>query len=77
MMKCVAAVAMLLLASGGVIPQKSATGRVAEFENDEVRVWKAIVTPHAPLTMHRHDHPARDCGAGGRRHENRAAIGRQ
>ncbi len=31
--------------------------RIAEFENDEVRVWKAIVTPNAPLAMHRHEHP--------------------
>lgn len=30
---------------------------MAEFENDDVRVWKAIVTPNNPLTMHRHDHP--------------------
>jgi hypothetical protein len=54
----VAAVTILLLASGGATPpQKSGAGRISEFENDEVRVWKAIVTPHAPLTMHRHDHP--------------------
>lgn len=31
--------------------------RIPQFENDEVRVWKAIVRPNAPLTMHTHDHP--------------------
>jgi predicted component of type VI protein secretion system len=52
------AVAVLLLVSGGAISQqKGGTTRIAEFENDEVRVWKAIVTPNAPLAMHRHDHP--------------------
>ncbi len=52
------AVAVLLLVSGGAISQqKGGTTRIAEFENDEVRVWKAIVKPNAPLAMHRHDHP--------------------
>ena len=33
------------------------TRRFPQFENDEVKVWKSIVTPGAPLAMHRHDHP--------------------
>jgi hypothetical protein len=55
----IAAAAVLLLASGGAAApdQAGGTRRVAEFENSEVRVWKSFVTPHAPLTMHRHDHP--------------------
>jgi hypothetical protein len=54
-----AAAAVLLLASGGAATpdQPSATKRIPEFENDDVRVWKSIVTPNAPLTMHRHEHP--------------------
>jgi len=31
--------------------------RFPQFENDDVKVWKSVVTPKAPLTMHRHDHP--------------------
>jgi quercetin dioxygenase-like cupin family protein len=27
------------------------------FENEEVKVWKAVILPNAPLSLHRHDHP--------------------
>jgi beta-alanine degradation protein BauB len=33
------------------------TQRFTQFENDDVKVWKSIVYPNAPLMMHRHDHP--------------------
>jgi len=33
------------------------TQRFPQFENDDVRVWKSLVLPNAPLTMYRHDHP--------------------
>jgi beta-alanine degradation protein BauB len=33
------------------------TQRFQQFENEEVRVWKSMVAPNAPLSMHRHDHP--------------------
>jgi hypothetical protein len=33
------------------------TKRYPQFENAAVKVWKSIVFPNAPLTMHRHDHP--------------------
>jgi hypothetical protein len=33
------------------------TQRIPQFENDDVKVWKSVVYPNAPLTMHRHDHP--------------------
>jgi len=49
----VAAATVLLLASG----TPSGTQRIEQFDNSEVHVWKAIITPNAPLTMHRHDHP--------------------
>jgi glucose/arabinose dehydrogenase len=31
--------------------------RIPQFENDDVKVWKATVMPNAPLTMHTHEHP--------------------
>lgn len=55
----------ILLATGliaGVIPvalamqQQAATRRVPQFENDHVRVWKSIILPNQPLSMHRHEH---------------------
>jgi quercetin dioxygenase-like cupin family protein len=36
--------------------QQVASGRVPQFENDQLRVWKTTLAPHAPLTLHRHDH---------------------
>ena len=32
------------------------TQRIPQFENEDVKVWKAVVLPKAPLTMHRHEH---------------------
>jgi beta-alanine degradation protein BauB len=49
----------VLVGGVGVIrSQQTATGtqRIVQFENDDVKVWKSIVIPHAPLTMHRHEH---------------------
>lgn len=37
--------------------QQAGTQRFPQFENDDVKVWKSVVYPDAPLTMHRHDHP--------------------
>jgi redox-sensitive bicupin YhaK (pirin superfamily) len=31
--------------------------RVPQFENDTVKVWKSVVLPKQPLSLHRHDHP--------------------
>lgn len=33
------------------------TKRYPQFENNEVKVWKSVVTPNNPLPLHRHDHP--------------------
>lgn len=33
-----------------------ATQRIMQFENDDVKVWKSVVVPNAPLSMHRHEH---------------------
>jgi beta-alanine degradation protein BauB len=48
----------LLLGVGVVRSQQGTIGtqRIVQFENDDVKVWKSIVVPHAPLTMHRHEH---------------------
>ena len=36
--------------------QASQTARIPQFENDDVKVWKSVILPNAPLAMHRHDH---------------------
>jgi quercetin dioxygenase-like cupin family protein len=33
------------------------TERAPQFDNDEVKVWKSVILPNAPLPLHRHDHP--------------------
>jgi len=33
----------------------SATRREPQFENDNVKVWKSIIMPNQPLTLHRHE----------------------
>jgi beta-alanine degradation protein BauB len=56
----VAAATVLLLAGGGAATPTGQTGgtiRIPALENNDVRVWKATVTPNAPLAMHRHEHP--------------------
>ena len=35
--------------------QSSQTRREPQFENDNVRVWKSIIMPNQPLSLHRHD----------------------
>lgn len=37
------------------IRQNPNTHRVFQFENEQVKVWKTIIMPNQPLTMHRHD----------------------
>ena len=38
-------------------PNAPQTGRTPQFENDEVKVWKSVILPNAPLPPHRHEHP--------------------
>ena len=51
----------LLLGACSEAPEQRAgeeiTRRVPQFENDHVEVWKSIILPNQPLSMHRHDHP--------------------
>jgi len=35
---------------------QAASRREPQFENSHLTVWKSIVMPHQPLTLHRHDH---------------------
>jgi beta-alanine degradation protein BauB len=37
--------------------QPPTTHRIPQFENDQVKVWRSVVMPNAPLPLHRHDHP--------------------
>lgn len=37
--------------------QQSVSQQFPQFENEDVKVWRSVVYPNAPLTMHRHDHP--------------------
>lgn len=51
--------AMLLVPFGAMRSEGTdmQTQRFPQFENEEVRVWKSVIMPDAPLAMHRHDHP--------------------
>src|SRR5689334_22765068 len=50
-------VAATLFAAGVAVGQQgSASRREPQFENSEVQVWKSIVMPNQPLSLHRHDH---------------------
>jgi beta-alanine degradation protein BauB len=54
------ALAFLLLAVLSIAPAENSptqTQRFPQFDNQDVKVWKSVVMPNAPLTMHRHDHP--------------------
>jgi hypothetical protein len=54
----IAAQGILLLAAAGAIhSQQTTTQRFPQFDNEDVKVWRSIVLPNQPLTMHRHDHP--------------------
>lgn len=36
--------------------QQQQSHREPQFENENVQVWKSVVMPKQPLTLHRHDH---------------------
>lgn len=54
-MKKLFLIVLPLLVGTGARAQ-NATHRVPMFENDEVKVWKTIIVPNSPLSMHRHEH---------------------
>ena len=55
-----AALVLGVVFAGGIVvgAQQAATAssRVPQFENNEVKVWKSIILPNQPLALHRHDH---------------------
>ncbi len=54
---CGAAGLSLLLIACNPASQEQATGRTPQFENEYVEVWKSVIVPNQPLSMHRHDNP--------------------
>lgn len=51
--------ALCFAAGAGVMwaqQQQGASHREPQFENEHVQVWKSVVMPNQPLTLHRHDH---------------------
>ena len=49
-------VALGVGATLGAQTAQSGTRREPQFENANVKVWKSIILPKQPLTMHRHEH---------------------
>lgn len=59
-MKGKVAFVLILIAAASIVllhAQTSSTQRTPQFENEDVKVWKTVVIPNAPLNMHRHEHP--------------------
>jgi hypothetical protein len=51
-------VVLLLMAVAGlgaIQTPATQTRREPQFENDNVRVWKSIILPNQPLSLHRHE----------------------
>ena len=54
---------LLWFLAGALVPslalvaqqQVQESQRIPQFENDQVRVWKTIIAPNQPLSMHRHE----------------------
>ena len=58
-MKWIASVGVIasVFAAGVAVGQQAGTSRrEPQFENSEVQVWKSIIQPGQPLSLHRHDH---------------------
>ena len=49
-------VATVFAAGVAVGQQANTSRREPQFENSEVQVWKSIIQPGQPLSLHRHDH---------------------
>ncbi len=50
------AITLLSMQANAQAAAPTASYRVPMFENDEVKVWKTIIVPKSPLSMHRHEH---------------------
>jgi hypothetical protein len=49
------ALAVALAGTGSMEAPVTTTRREPQFENDSVRVWKSLIVPGQPLTLHRHE----------------------
>ncbi|MDH4064873.1 MAG: hypothetical protein OEW19_10780 [Acidobacteriota bacterium] len=58
MWKGAVAAAAICAATAAVdaVQQAASTRREPQFENAEVKVWKSIILPNQPLSLHRHEH---------------------
>jgi len=47
---------LALCMTASALPQQaSVTRRIPQLENGSVKVWKSIIAPNQPLSMHRHE----------------------
>lgn len=46
---------ILIGALATLLAQQATTTRIPQFENKDVKVWKTIIQPNQPLSMHRHE----------------------
>ncbi len=49
-------IALGVAATLGAQTATGGTRREPQFENAQVKVWKSIIMPKQPLSMHRHEH---------------------
>jgi beta-alanine degradation protein BauB len=59
-LRAIAAVALFSFAAGAgamwAQQQAQTSRREPQFENAQLKVWKSIIMPKQPLTLHRHEH---------------------
>ena len=57
-MKWIASIGVIgsVFAAGVAVGQQATSRREPQYENSEVQVWKSIIQPGQPLSLHRHDH---------------------
>ncbi|MDB4877913.1 MAG: hypothetical protein JWM41_4359 [Gemmatimonadetes bacterium] len=59
-LRLIAGVSLFSFAAGaGVMwaqQQAQTSRREPQFENDQLKVWKSVIMPKQPLTLHRHEH---------------------
>lgn len=41
----------------GLAQETQTTTRFPQYENEHVKVWRTVILPNQPLSMHRHEHP--------------------
>src|ERR1041385_4155000 len=51
-------VLLILLAAltAGSSNPSAETQRIPQFANEHVKVWRSVISPNAPLPLHRHEH---------------------